>query len=143
MYNVWSLGFFSYHFHTTSCTCWEAMQLTQESVQKPKETSGKMGSVAYYYLVNVYSLCVQFAEKFQEFKEAARLAKEKSQEKMELTSTPSQVCVMDLFSCVSLNFLGPSYPLCQSEVWKNNGKINYQNIYRSVLFNKSRLTKNT
>ncbi|KAK2118039.1 hypothetical protein P7K49_004926 [Saguinus oedipus] len=32
-----------------------------------------------------------FAEKFQEFKEAARLAKEKSQEKMELTSTPSQV----------------------------------------------------
>lgn len=34
---------------------------------------------------------LQFAEKFQEFKEAARLAKEKSQEKMELTSTPSQV----------------------------------------------------
>lgn len=37
------------------------------------------------------SFCIQFAEKFQEFKEAARLAKEKSQEKMELTSTPSQV----------------------------------------------------
>ncbi|XP_036135001.1 homer protein homolog 1 isoform X6 [Molossus molossus] len=36
------------------------------------------------------SLYIQFAEKFQEFKEAARLAKEKSQEKMELTSTPSQ-----------------------------------------------------
>jgi len=34
---------------------------------------------------------IQFAEKLQEFKEAARLAKEKSQEKMELTSTPSQV----------------------------------------------------
>ncbi|MGH0169802.1 UNVERIFIED_CONTAM: hypothetical protein FKN15_057825, partial [Acipenser sinensis] len=31
-----------------------------------------------------------FSEKFSEFKEAARLAKEKSQEKMELTSTPSQ-----------------------------------------------------
>ncbi|KAG7215343.1 hypothetical protein INR49_022580, partial [Caranx melampygus] len=31
-----------------------------------------------------------FADKFAEFKEAARLAKEKSQEKMELTSTPSQ-----------------------------------------------------
>lgn len=75
--------------------------LMQESVQKLKETQGKMSSVAYY-LVNAYSLCVQFAEKFQEFKEAARLAKEKSQEKMELTSTPSQVCVMGLFSCVSL-----------------------------------------
>ncbi|XP_056680785.1 homer protein homolog 1 isoform X2 [Monodelphis domestica] len=37
-----------------------------------------------------FSSCLQFAEKFQEFKEAARLAKEKSQEKMELTSTPSQ-----------------------------------------------------
>lgn len=34
---------------------------------------------------------LQFADKFAEFKEAARLAKEKSQEKMELTSTPSQV----------------------------------------------------
>ncbi|XP_050842259.1 homer protein homolog 1-like [Serinus canaria] len=32
----------------------------------------------------------KFAEKFQEFKDAARLAKEKSQEKMELRSTPSQ-----------------------------------------------------
>uniref|UniRef100_H0XWN3 WH1 domain-containing protein n=1 Tax=Otolemur garnettii TaxID=30611 RepID=H0XWN3_OTOGA len=32
----------------------------------------------------------KFAEKFQEFKETARLAKEKSQEKMELTGTPSQ-----------------------------------------------------
>uniref|UniRef100_A0A8C2B6E0 Homer scaffold protein 1 n=1 Tax=Cyprinus carpio TaxID=7962 RepID=A0A8C2B6E0_CYPCA len=33
---------------------------------------------------------LQFADKFAEFKEAARLAKERSQEKMELTSTPSQ-----------------------------------------------------
>lgn len=76
--------------------------LVQELLQKLIETQGKMSSVAYYYLVNTYSLCIQFAEKFQEFKEAARLAKEKSQEKMELTSTPSQVCVMGLFSCVSL-----------------------------------------
>lgn len=40
---------------------------------------------------------LQFAEKFQEFKEAARLAKEKSQEKMELTSTPSQVSLTACF----------------------------------------------
>lgn len=40
---------------------------------------------------------LQFAEKFQEFKEAARLAKEKSQEKMELTSTPSQVSLTAWF----------------------------------------------
>lgn len=36
-------------------------------------------------------LLSQFADKFAEFKEAARLAKERSQEKIELTSTPSQV----------------------------------------------------
>lgn len=38
----------------------------------------------------------QFAEKFVEFKEAARLAKEKSQEKIELTSSPSQVGTLSL-----------------------------------------------
>lgn len=38
-------------------------------------------------------LCVQFAEKFAEYKEAARLAKEKSQEKMEMATSPSQVCI--------------------------------------------------
>lgn len=37
--------------------------------------------------------CVQFAEKFAEYKEAARLAKEKSQEKMEMATSPSQVCL--------------------------------------------------
>lgn len=36
-------------------------------------------------------LCLQFAEKFAEYKEAARLAKEKSQEKMEMATSPSQV----------------------------------------------------
>lgn len=39
-------------------------------------------------------LCVQFAEKFAEYKEAARLAKEKSQEKMEMATSPSQVCLV-------------------------------------------------
>lgn len=36
-------------------------------------------------------VCAQFAEKFAEYKEAARLAKEKSQEKMEMATSPSQV----------------------------------------------------
>lgn len=40
-------------------------------------------------------LCVQFAEKFAEYKEAARLAKEKSQEKMDMATSPSQVCSED------------------------------------------------
>ncbi|XP_027881818.1 homer protein homolog 1 isoform X1 [Xiphophorus couchianus] len=40
--------------------------------------------------VSCSPLWFQFAEKFAEFKEAARLAKEKSQEKTELSSTPSQ-----------------------------------------------------
>ncbi|XP_035247154.1 homer protein homolog 1 isoform X2 [Anguilla rostrata] len=59
-------------------------------------TSKHAVTVSYFYdsTRNVYRIISldgsKFAEKFAEFKEAARLAKEKSQEKMELTSTPSQ-----------------------------------------------------
>lgn len=42
-------------------------------------------------LTDMCIVCVQFAEKFAEYKEAARLAKEKSQEKMEMATSPSQV----------------------------------------------------
>ncbi|KAI7789832.1 putative homer protein-like protein 1-like [Triplophysa rosa] len=62
------------------------------------KTSHKFGQWADSRANTVYGLgfsseahLSKFAEKFVEFKEAARLAKEKSQEKMELTSTPSQV----------------------------------------------------
>lgn len=48
-------------------------------------------------------LCLQFAEKFAEYKEAARLAKEKSQEKMDMATSPSQVCIEP-----------PVTPFCQS-----------------------------
>ncbi|XP_030623797.1 homer protein homolog 1 [Chanos chanos] len=61
------------------------------------KTSQKFGQWADSRANTVYGLgfsseshLVKFAEKFAEFKEAARVAKEKSQEKMELTSTPSQ-----------------------------------------------------
>ncbi|XP_072462529.1 homer protein homolog 1 isoform X1 [Notamacropus eugenii] len=61
------------------------------------KTSQKFGQWADSRANTVYGLgfssehhLTKFAEKFQEFKEAARLAKEKSQEKAELTSTPSQ-----------------------------------------------------
>lgn len=61
------------------------------------KTSQKFGQWADSRANTVYGLgfssehhLTKFAEKFQEFKEAARIAKEKSQEKMELTSTPSQ-----------------------------------------------------
>ncbi|XP_073791693.1 homer protein homolog 1 isoform X1 [Danio rerio] len=61
------------------------------------KTSHKFGQWADSRANTVYGLGFssetqlnKFAEKFSEFKEAARLAKEKSQEKMELTSTPSQ-----------------------------------------------------
>ncbi|XP_070780567.1 homer protein homolog 1-like [Enoplosus armatus] len=61
------------------------------------KTSQKFGQWADSRANTVYGLgfssesnLAKFAEKFAEFKEAARLAKEKSQEKMELTSTPSQ-----------------------------------------------------
>ncbi|KAI4816552.1 hypothetical protein KUCAC02_008875 [Chaenocephalus aceratus] len=61
------------------------------------KTSQKFGQWADSRANTVYGLgfssesqLAKFAEKFAEFKEAARLAKEKSQEKMELSSTPSQ-----------------------------------------------------
>ncbi|KAK7131718.1 hypothetical protein R3I94_016750 [Phoxinus phoxinus] len=61
------------------------------------KTSHKFGQWADSRANTVYglgfsseALLSKFAEKFAEFKEAARLAKEKSQEKMELTSSPSQ-----------------------------------------------------
>ncbi|KAJ0044143.1 hypothetical protein NL108_009261, partial [Boleophthalmus pectinirostris] len=61
------------------------------------KTSQKFGQWADSRANTVYGLgfsseshLVKFAEKFAEFKEAARLAKEKSHEKTELSSTPSQ-----------------------------------------------------
>lgn len=61
------------------------------------KTSQKFGQWADSRANTVYGLgfsseshLVKFAEKFVEFKEAARLAKEKSQEKTALSSTPSQ-----------------------------------------------------
>ncbi|XP_061913396.1 homer protein homolog 1-like isoform X1 [Entelurus aequoreus] len=61
------------------------------------KTSQKFGQWADSRANTVYGLgfsseghLSKFADKFVEFKEAARLAKEKNQEKMEFTSTPSQ-----------------------------------------------------
>ncbi|XP_059398413.1 homer protein homolog 1 isoform X1 [Carassius carassius] len=61
------------------------------------KTSHKFGQWADSRANTVYGLgfsseahLSKFADKFAEFKEAARLAKERSQEKMELTSSPSQ-----------------------------------------------------
>ncbi|XP_051536950.1 homer protein homolog 1-like [Myxocyprinus asiaticus] len=72
------------------------------------KTSHKFGQWADSRANTVYGLgfsseahLSKFAEKFAEFKEAARLAKEKSQEKMELTSSPSQESATDLQSPVT------------------------------------------
>ncbi|KAM7391758.1 hypothetical protein PAMP_022419 [Pampus punctatissimus] len=59
-------------------------------------TSKHAVTVSYFYdsTRNVYRIIsldgTKFAEKFAEYKEAARLAKEKSQEKMEMATSPSQ-----------------------------------------------------
>lgn len=67
-----------------------------------------------------FSISLKFADKFAEFKEAARLAKEKSQEKIELSSTASQVspvgpctpsCVAVGQMCADCSF---TYPNCQA-----------------------------
>ncbi|KAI3372906.1 hypothetical protein L3Q82_023355 [Scortum barcoo] len=62
------------------------------------KTSQKFGQWADSRANTVYGLgfstehhLAKFAEKFAEYKEAARLAKEKSQEKMEMATSPSQV----------------------------------------------------
>lgn len=59
------------------------------------ETSTKIAQPATKNPLNVIiksHFSSQFAEKFAEYKEAARMAKEKSLDKMELASSPSQVC---------------------------------------------------
>lgn len=102
-----------------------------------------------FFLKHMY---LQFAEKFQEFKEAARLAKEKSQEKMELTSTPSQVsltawckpstsylcyllyCILNTHVVLKMNWVLPSYPESSQQSARSVKKTkNTFNIcYRSV-----------
>ncbi|XP_068190304.1 homer protein homolog 1-like isoform X1 [Antennarius striatus] len=80
------------------------------------KTSQKFGQWADSRANTVYGLgfsteshLVKFSEKFAEFKEAARLAKEKSQEKIELTSTPSQG------GAVKRNLLPVSKPVKKKE----------------------------
>uniref|UniRef100_A0A672M7V7 Homer protein homolog 1-like n=1 Tax=Sinocyclocheilus grahami TaxID=75366 RepID=A0A672M7V7_SINGR len=51
-----------------------------------------------FIFIHVYTLKKKFAEKFAEYKEAARMAKEKSLEKMELASSPSQESPADIHS---------------------------------------------
>ncbi|XP_051533712.1 homer protein homolog 1-like isoform X1 [Myxocyprinus asiaticus] len=69
------------------------------------KTSQKFGQWADSRANTVYGLgfssehhLAKFADKFAEYKEAARLAKEKSLEKMELTSSPSQESSADIHS---------------------------------------------
>ncbi|XP_062873645.1 homer protein homolog 1b isoform X2 [Trichomycterus rosablanca] len=69
------------------------------------KTSQKFGQWADSRANTVYGLgfssehhLFKFAEKFAEYKEAARLAKEKSLEKMELASSPSQESPADIHS---------------------------------------------
>uniref|UniRef100_A0A8C3AVY7 Homer scaffold protein 1b n=1 Tax=Cyclopterus lumpus TaxID=8103 RepID=A0A8C3AVY7_CYCLU len=81
------------------------------------KTSQKFGQWADSRANTVYGLgfstehhLAKFAEKFAEYKEAARLAKEKSQEKMDMATSPSQVrsvhtiltscmvCIMNIWS---------------------------------------------
>lgn len=71
-------------------------------------------------------LCVQFAEKFAEYKEAARLAKEKSQEKMDMATSPSQVCsVHTILIPQSLNlFVSLLMTSCHRHIVYNEQLVN-------------------
>uniref|UniRef100_A0A8K9VFR9 Homer scaffold protein 1 n=1 Tax=Oncorhynchus mykiss TaxID=8022 RepID=A0A8K9VFR9_ONCMY len=86
------------------------------------KTSQKFGQWADSRANTVYGLgfssennLLKFAEKFAEFKEAARLAKEKSQEKMELTSTPSQVAAVKKNVLPVLPKVPPKVPVRKKE----------------------------
>uniref|UniRef100_A0A3Q2QL44 Homer scaffold protein 1 n=1 Tax=Fundulus heteroclitus TaxID=8078 RepID=A0A3Q2QL44_FUNHE len=85
------------------------------------KTSQKFGQWADSRANTVYGLgfsseshLSKFAEKFAEFKEAARLAKEKSQEKTELTSTPSQLSprFVEPGPCSCFQDMGQSFLVC-------------------------------
>lgn len=51
------------------------------------------------------SVIFQFAEKFQEVKEAAKLARDKSQEKAETLSNHSQVNYIFLLSAIQIQYI--------------------------------------
>lgn len=57
----------------------------------PKPLLNRLNCIIVWIIHTDVRVCVQFAEKFAEYKEAARLAKEKSQEKTEMAKSPSQV----------------------------------------------------
>lgn len=57
----------------------------------PKPLLNRLNHIIVWIIHTDGCICVQFAEKFAEYKEAARLAKEKSQEKTEMAKSPSQV----------------------------------------------------
>ncbi|XP_075885610.1 homer protein homolog 1 isoform X1 [Nelusetta ayraudi] len=87
------------------------------------KTSHKFGQWADSRANTVYGLgfsseshLSKFAEKFAEFKEAARLAKEKSQEKIELTSSPSQG------GALNRNLLSVNRPLHKKVTWSVNSR---------------------
>ncbi|XP_026786864.2 homer protein homolog 1b isoform X1 [Pangasianodon hypophthalmus] len=84
------------------------------------KTSQKFGQWADSRANTVYGLgfssehhLSKFADKFAEYKEAARLAKEKSLEKMELASSPSQESPADIHS--------PLTPPVSSDLCRVNG----------------------
>ncbi|MEQ2178531.1 hypothetical protein GOODEAATRI_015054, partial [Goodea atripinnis] len=68
-------------------------------------------------------LLFQFAEKFAEFKEAARLAKERSQEKTELTSTPSQLLTSASRSVSSSSSINKHWEAELEALKGNNAKL--------------------
>lgn len=60
-------------------------------------STGSVESLRCALFIPIWSqMSSQFADKFAEYKEAARLAKEKSLEKKELASSPSQVGMVSL-----------------------------------------------
>lgn len=79
----------------------------QEFQYARNENLLKWGTELYLYFS-----CQQFAEKFQEVKEAAKLARDKSQEKMETSSNHSQVSVSQQPLCVHRMLSAPG--LCNS-----------------------------
>lgn len=73
------------------CVCVWACERTHTSIRYPKPLLNRLNRIIVWIIHTDVCVCVQFAEKFAEYKEAARLAKEKSQEKTEMAKSPSQV----------------------------------------------------
>lgn len=89
----WPVTHWSLCVGVCACACGVCVRVSARALlfAYPKPLLNRLNRIIVWIIHTDVRVCVQFAEKFAEYKEAARLAKEKSQEKTEMAKSPSQV----------------------------------------------------